>query len=108
MNEKYLQMLQTYVVPYWSAALLNINHPCQINSSMCFHTDGSGSLYTLVRDFPNETFINRGIERHGQIEWRGPDLTPLDLLVWDHLNSKVCINGPTNLINPKERIRTKI
>jgi len=55
--------------------------PVMIGSQMYFQHDGAPPHYTRhVRDYLNESFLNRWLGRGGTVSWppKSPDLTPHD------------------------------
>jgi hypothetical protein len=59
---------------------------------MYFQHDGAPPHYTRhVRDYLNESFLNRWLGRGGPVAWppRSPDLTPLDYYHWGHMKTLV-------------------
>jgi hypothetical protein len=110
-GERYLGMLQNFVIPFLTATFPNINNAGQIDPTIWFHQDGASPHYAVaVRNFLSETFPNRWIGRRGHIEWpaRSPDLNPMDFSIWGYLKSKVYVNRPTNLEDLKVRITNKM
>lgn len=75
--------------------------------NVCFQQDGAPPHFARdVRNFLNENFTERWIDRRGPIEWpaRSPDLTPLDYFLWGYLKSKVYVTKPQNLDDLRQRI----
>ena len=66
--------------------------PLIIRSQMYFQHDGSPPHYTRhVREYLNESFPNRWLDRGGPVAWppRSPDLTHLDYYLWGHMKTLV-------------------
>ncbi|EFN87845.1 hypothetical protein EAI_10117, partial [Harpegnathos saltator] len=65
-----------------------------------FQQDGAQPHYgRIVRNYLNDTFLNRWIGRRGTIEWppRSPDIAPLDFFLWGTIKNKVYFTKPRNL-----------
>ena len=74
----YLDLLAEYVWPQLE----------QYQPLVIFQQDGAPPHWGLVvRQFLNDTFPERWIERDGPIPWppRFPDITPLDFFLWDYV-----------------------
>ena len=74
----YLDLLAEYVWPQLE----------QYQPLVIFQQDGAPPHWGLVvRQFLNDTFPERWIERDGPIPWppRLPDITPLDFFLWDYV-----------------------
>jgi hypothetical protein len=72
----YKQMLVDYAWSYLKRKRLYFQH------------DGAGPHYAIVvRDWLDEKFPGRWIDRRGPFDWpaRSPDLTPCDFFLWGHL-----------------------
>ena len=66
--------------------------PLMIRSQMYFQHDGALPHYTRhVREYLNESFPNRCLDRGGPVAWpqRSPDLTPLDYYLWGNMKTSV-------------------
>ena len=66
--------------------------PLVITSQMYFQHDGFPPHYTRhVREYLNESFPNRCLDRGGPVAWpqRSPDLTPLDYYLWGNMKTLV-------------------
>ena len=78
----YLDMLQLFLEPQLQQD--------GILASVIYQQDGAPSHYAnTMRDYLNDTFPNRWIERSADRMWapRSPDLTPLDFFAWDFIKS---------------------
>lgn len=110
-SEKYLDLLQNYIIPSVSALYPNDENPNIPADSIWFQQDGAPPHYSrTVREYLHNIFPNRWIGRRGFIEWpaRSPDLTPLDFYLWGYLKSKVYFNKPENIDELKNRIIAEI
>ena len=66
--------------------------PLITRSQMYFQHDGAPPHHTRhVREYLNEFFPNRWLDRGGPVAWapRSPDLTPLDYYLWGHMKTLV-------------------
>jgi len=66
--------------------------PLMIRSQMYFQHDGASPHYTRhVRQYLNDSFLNRWLGRGGPVAWppRSPDLTPLNYYLWGHMKTLV-------------------
>ena len=61
------------------------NVPLQVRQLLWFQHDGASAHFALnLREYLNNVFPNRWIERGGPVQWppRFPDLAPMDLFIW--------------------------
>jgi len=64
--------------------------PLKIRGQMYFQHDEAPPHYTRhVREYLNESFPNRWLDRGGAVAWppRSPDLILLDYYVWGHMKT---------------------
>jgi hypothetical protein len=83
-GEKYLTLLRGELVPVLAALYPDAQDPDIPRSTLWIQQDGPPAHYFLcVRQYLNQVFPNRWIERRGFIEWpaRSPDLTSLDFIL---------------------------
>lgn len=100
----YLEMLEEYAVPLIEQAADEQNIDFD---DVIFQQDGHPAHFALiVRDYLNQTFPNRWIERGGPTEWppRSPDLTSLDFFLWGYLKDRVFRTKPETVEEMKNRI----
>ncbi|XP_030754949.1 uncharacterized protein LOC115881550 [Sitophilus oryzae] len=105
---RYLQFLQTYLIPTLRGLFPNRNNPEMSHENLWYQQDGAPPHYAVyVRRFLDQVFPGKWIGRRGSIEWppRSPDLTPLDFFLWGHLKNVVFKTKPDNLEELKNRIR---
>lgn len=82
---KYLQLLQTEVVPAIRALNVNFNDIWFQQDNCPAHTA------RIVRQYLHQTFPNRIITSGGTIAWppRSPDLAPLDFFLWGYIHQQI-------------------
>jgi len=103
-SERYLQMLQNFVVP----CLQQKN----ILSRITFQQDGAPPhIGNTVKTFLREKFQEEHlISRHFQHEWppRSPDLAPPDYWLWGFLKGRVYSRQPTTIQELKNIIAEEV
>ena len=66
--------------------------------------DGASAHFALdVREYLNNVFPNRWIGRGGPVQWppRSPDLSPMDLFIWEEMT---CLVYETPIDTPEELV----
>ena len=97
----YLGLLTEYVAPQ-----LIDSQP-----TIIFQQDGAPPHWGLrIRQFLNETFSDRWIERDGPISWppRSPDISPLDFFLWGYVKNIVYRTKVLHITDLKQRISNAI
>ncbi|XP_029653233.1 uncharacterized protein LOC115226371 [Octopus sinensis] len=63
-----------------------------------------------VRQFLNQTFLDRWIGRYGPIPWppHSPDITPLDFFLWGYVKDIMYQTKIWDIADLKQRIRNAI
>jgi transposase len=98
--ERYCQILQEQVVPYFNKG---------IGKTMLYQQDGASPHYSkTAREILDSRLSGRWIGRRGSIEWpaRSPDLTPCDFWFWSHLRQLVY--PPGFIYNNVRELQTSI
>ena len=102
-GNNYLSVLQNLLI--WEVRKL---HKVR---SIIFQQDGAPAHFSIdVRQYLDNHFPNRWIERGGPIRWapHSLDLTPLDFFLWGHVKSNIYKTLVKNLTKSKRRINNEI
>lgn len=104
---KYLQLLQTKIVPAIRALDVNFDDIWFQQDNCPAHTA------RIVQQYLHETFPNRLMCSGGTILWppRSPDLTPLDFFFWGHINQKIYSyehHRANNLVELRQKITDSV
>ena len=91
-GEKYPEKLKTAIVPA-------LKERPDFNSLYFQHDGAPPHFATAVRNFLDETFSDKWIDRRGPIEFppRSPDLTPMDFCVWGIIKDLVYSRKPRSV-----------
>ncbi|GBM74191.1 hypothetical protein AVEN_104814-1 [Araneus ventricosus] len=76
-----------------------------------FQQDGAPPHWgSLVRDFLDETIVDRWIGRDGPTPWppRSPDITPLDFFFWGYIKDRVFATPIADVEELKARIQAVV